>query len=342
MLAPDERPSLYVRDDDYRLSFLQGNFVTLTNLSDEELERIVELRLEPMNVSLHAVSPEVRAALIGRNAPRGIECLERLCEEGIEVHAQIVLCPGENDGPELVKTLEWVEERPNISSLAIVPMGYTRHSSNHSRSYSDDPASALAVIESVKPFQERSRAEFGITRFQLSDEFYLAADAELPPAEYYDGYPQFYDGIGMLRAFIDETDAAKEEMGEETLSRLLAADREALIVCGEAALGVMERFVKRLGLEGRARAFSIRNDYYGGNVNVTGLIVACDLLAQLPADLSAHSVVLPETMFNSDWLTLDGSDLAAIQAEIERRGGVSRVSRTSPSALLETLAALVV
>ena len=127
MLAPDERASLYVRDDDYRLSFLQGNFVTLTNLTDDDLERIVELRLEPMNVSLHAVSPEVRAKLIGRRAPRGIECLERLCEEGIEVHAQIVLCPGENDGDELAKTLAWVEERPNISSLAIVPMGYTRH-----------------------------------------------------------------------------------------------------------------------------------------------------------------------------------------------------------------------
>lgn len=342
MLPREARATLTVRDDDYRLSFLQGNFVTLTNVSDEEAERIVSCGLSPMNVSIHAVTPEVRRSLIGRHADRGIEVLERLLQGGIEVHAQIVLCPGINDGAELAATLDWVEARPGITSLAVVPLGYTKHSRRFKRSYSDDVEASRAVIRVIEPYQRRARETLGITRFQLSDEFYVDARVEVPPAETYDGYPQFYDGIGMLRSFLDEAAlVARERAGELALvDRSLAQGGLRLVlVCGEAAAETIDVFARILSPSGRARVRSIRNDYFGGDVNVTGLIVSEDLLAQLPDDLSGTLVVLPEVMFNFDKLTLDGDTQAHILDELEHRGAQAVVSVTSPTDYLETLLA---
>jgi NifB/MoaA-like Fe-S oxidoreductase len=195
-------------------------------VTDEDVERIITCRLEPMNVSIHAISPEVRRTLIGPHAQRGIDVLERLLAAGIEIHAQIVLCPGVNDGAELARTLDWVEARPAITSLAVVPLGYTRFSRRFSKSFSDDPAAANAVVELIEPYQERARRELGTTRFQLSDEFYVAAGVTVPPAEAYDGYPQYYDGIGMLRSFLDDSAVfARDHAGE-----LAASEAEPLAV----------------------------------------------------------------------------------------------------------------
>ena len=342
MLPPEARATLTVRDDDYRLSFLQGNFVTLTNVSDEEAERIVSCGLSPMNVSIHAVTPEVRRSLIGRHADRGIEVLERLLQGGIEVHAQIVLCPGINDGAELAATLDWVEARPGITSLAVVPLGYTKHSRRFKRSYSDDVEASRAVIRVIEPYQRRARETLGITRFQLSDEFYVDARVEVPPAETYDGYPQFYDGIGMLRSFLDEAALVARERADELahVDRSLGQGGLRLVfVCGEAAAETIDVFARILSPSGRARVRAIRNDYFGGDVNVTGLIVSEDLLSQLPEDLAGTLVVLPEVMFNFDKLTLDGDTQAHILAELERRGARAIVSVTSPTDYLEALLA---
>ena len=346
MLPKDVRASLVLRDDDYRLSFLQGNFVTLTNLSDEDVERICSMRLEPMNVSIHAVSEDVRRSLIGRHAQRGMEVLQTLCDEEIEVHAQVVLCPGINDGDELIRTLDWVEARRNITSLALVPLGYTKYSKRFSSSYSDDPDASRRVIEIIAPYQERSRKQDGITRFQLSDEFYVNAEVEVPPAETYDGYPQFYDGIGMLRAFIDEGEGLLAEDGGKMLDAVSALRRRGLgvlVVCGEAARPTIAGFIDSWpGNEpcpaddpslAPIRIQAIRNDYYGGDVNVTGLIVACDLLGQLADDLSSTVVVLPEVMFNSDGLTLDGSSRQAIEVELVTRGASVVIAKTTPTEL---------
>ena len=340
MLPPDARPSLTLRDDDYRLSFLQGNFVTLTNVTDEEADRIVSCGLSPMNVSIHAISPEVRRSLIGRRADRGIEVLERLLAGGIEVHAQIVLCPGINDGEELRRTLDWVEARPQITSLAVVPLGYTKHSRRFSRSYSDDVAASRSVVRLIEPYQRRAREDLGITRFQLSDEFYVDARLPVPPAETYDGYPQFYDGIGMLRSFLDEASAvARERAGELAAADAALGERGLAVelVCGEAASETIETFCRLASPAGRVRTRAIRNDYFGGDVNVTGLIVCEDLLAQLPDDLSGTLVVLPEVMFNFDRVTLDGARLADVLAELARRGATACVSVPSPGAYLDAI-----
>lgn len=340
MLPPEARSSLTLRDDDYRLSFLQGNFVTLTNVTDEEAERIVECGLSPMNVSIHAITPEVRRSLIGRRADRGIEVLERLLAGGIEVHAQIVLCPGINDGDELAATLDWVEERPGITSLAIVPLGYTKHSRRFKSSYSDDLEASRAVVRLLEPYQERARRTLGITRFQLSDEFYVDARLPVPPAETYDGYPQFYDGIGMLRSFLDEAElVSRERAGDLRAVDAALAEKnlEVLLVCGEAARETIDVFCSLLSPEGRVRTHAIRNDYFGGDVNVTGLIVSEDLLAQLPEDLCGTLVVLPEVMFNFDRLTLDGDTQGHILEELARLGAQATVSVPSPINYLESL-----
>ena len=340
MLPEGSRSTLMLRDDDYRLSFLQGNFVTLTNVTDEDVERIIRCRLEPMNVSLHAVSPEVRRPLIGRHHQRGLEVLERLLDAGIEVHGQLVLCPGINDGDELLKTLTWIEERPGITSIALVPLGYTKYSKRFSSSYSDDPSLAKAVLETIRPFQERAREAGQGTRFQLSDEFYVAAGEEIPPAEDYDGYPQYYDGIGMLRSFLDEASAVLTSRGIELRSveeYLKDTDKRVMCVCGEAAASTIQSFLSAWSPSGRIAIFAVRNDYFGGDVNVTGLLVAQDILAQLPKDLSNTIVVLPEVMFNFDKVTLDGVALADLATSIEARGAQVVVTQTSPECLVDAM-----
>ena len=345
MLPKEARATLTLRDDDYRLSFLQGNFVTLTNVTAEDVERIVTCGLEPMNVSIHAISPDVRRKMIGAHAARGVEVLEALCEAGVEVHAQIVLCPGLNDGDELHRTLDWVEERANITSLAIVPMGYTKHSKRFDRSFSDDVEASRAVVRLIEPYQERARSQFGNTRFQLSDEFYVDADLPVPPAETYDGYPQFYDGIGMLRSFLDESALVRSERaGECEAMDAVLAERGlgVLLVCGEAAEKTIAVFAGLLSPEGRVWTQAIRNDYFGGDVNVTGLIVSRDLLAQLADNLSDIVVVLPEVMFNFDHVTLDGDTQAHILEEISLRGGTPVISEPSPGKLLDCLHGLLV
>ena len=339
MLPKEHRESLSIRDDDYRLSFLQGNFVTLTNMSDAEVEDAIDKLLSPMNVSLHAVSPDVRRHLIGRHAQRGFDVLERFLDAGIEVHAQIVLCPGLNDGDELQRTLTFCEERPGITSLAVVPLGYTKHQDRFTHSYSDDPAAARAVIEAIRPFQERARATRGATVFQLGDEFYLNACVEPPEAVFYDGYPQYYDGIGMIRSYLDETaDILTGESERLTFirQRLMAAGLTLAALSGEAARDTVAGFIEAPnGLAGQVIA--IRNDYFGGNVDVTGLICAEDVLAQLSQDLTNQLVVLPSIMFNADDLTLDGFDRTTLTAVLESRGAKVITASTMPHELLAAL-----
>lgn len=338
MLPPRMRRTLYIRDDDYRLSFLQGNFVTLTNLSDDDVDRIITHRLSPMNVSLHAVSPKVRRNLMGRNAQRGMEVLERLIDAGIEIHAQIVLLPGENDGAELERTLSWCAERPAITSLGIVPLGYTRFQKRFAASFSDDPAAAKAVIDQVRPYQERFRSERGSTTVQLSDEFYLDARVEVPPAEHYDGYPQYYDGIGMIRSYLDETDVLVErERGRLDHIAQTLCDRSlsVLVVSGTAARETVSRLVSLANIPGRVCA--VENRYFGGNVDVTGLICGCDLLEQLPAELHEVMLFVPDVMFNADGLTLDGYHQDELEAELMDRGAQVFIASTMPEALIDAI-----
>lgn len=337
MLPRESRKTLTIRDDDYRLSFLQGNFVTLTNMSDEDVENVISKNLSPMNVSIHAVTPEVRRRLIGRNAARGMEVLELLMAAGIEIHAQIVLCPGLNDGEELARTLEYCEAHPQVTSLGIVPLGFTKHQSRFTSSYSHDPALARAVVEQVRPYQDRAFERFGRHTFQLSDEFFIAARLDPPSADFYDGYPQFYDGIGMIRSYLDDTDAVLRNPSRMVAVRDILRERgfELLVLSGEAARPTVARFIEDESLAGKVAA--IKNRYFGGNVNVTGLLTAEDILEQLPQDLGGVMLILPEVMFNAGGLTLDGYHREQLLQSLEKRGGAVRVAPTTPAELLDFL-----
>lgn len=340
MLPKESRSTLTIRDDDYRLSFLQGNFVTLTNMSDAEVEDAIDKMLSPMNVSLHAITPECRRKLIGRNAARGIEVLERFLDAGIEIHAQIVLCPGLNDGEELLATLRYVEAHPGITSLAIVPLGFTKHQNRFTASYSDDVEASRAVVRMLEPFQKRAREAREATVFQLADEFYVDAELPVPPAETYDGFPQFYDGIGMLRSFLDEVDELRRDRADDLSmagARLVSGGQRVLVVCGESAQSTFDVFCEAFAPMGIVESYAVKNEYFGGNVNVTGLICACDLIAQLPQELSATTVLVPDVMFNYDGLTLDGITRDAVTSELECRHARVLYATPSPKLLLDVL-----
>ncbi|MDR0350904.1 MAG: DUF512 domain-containing protein [Coriobacteriales bacterium] len=314
MLPNGMRPALYLRDDDYRLSFLQGNFVTLTNLGEADLRRIIDYHLSPLHVSLHAISPELRQRLIGPLHGRGIDALEKLLDSGIEVHAQIVAVPGINDGNELDTTLAWIQQRPNILSAGIVPYGHTRLAHLQTSFSPDD---ARRVIARLEAWQESSRRSDGRTRFQLADEWYLLADLPLPPAAHYDDYPQLENGIGMLRCFEEDWKAARHTKDAKPGEPYGPFPPGAVLITGEAFAPVLRRLLAESAppvsppIEVRA----IQNRFFGGNVNVTGLLTARDIIEQLREQglPPQGTIVLPPSIFNPDGLTLDDLRLADLQ-----------------------------
>lgn len=312
MLPEHMRPTLTLRDDDYRLSFLQGNFVTLTNVTEEDFERIVTCQLSPLHVSLHAVSPDVRRELMGRNHARGLEVLERLLDAGIQVHAQLVVCPGVNDGTELVKTLGWVEAHPNVLSCGMVPLGFTRFQDRFTHSFSDDPDAAAELIDIVREFQEDSRNDTRVTKYHISDEFYLAANYKFPPAAFYDGFPQYQDGIGMMRSFIDDWESARPEL--EALAGGYSGAPIAMVT-GEGFAKVLAPLVKKTFAGGQVMVLPVKNEFFGGNTDVAGLLTASDMVPAIKKAAPKGRVFVPAVAFNADHLTLDDKTLGDIIEE---------------------------
>ncbi len=301
-LPPGMRAPLYVRDDDYRLSFLQGNFVTLTNLSDDDVERIIDQALSPLQVSVHAVSPQVRAELVCAQEDRALERIDQLLDGGIDFHVQIVLVPGVNDGEELDRTLTWLAEREGIVSVGIVPLGYTRHQDRFDGSF-NDPLAAARVIEQVQRWQFESRARDGVTWVHLADEFYLNAAAPFPTTEWYDEFPQYENGIGLVRSFVDETLELRDEMLAQVA--LLPENESLTLVTGVMAATTLAGALQAIGAAGRVRVLAVPNRFFGGNVAVTGLLTGTDLAAAIAADAHDGAYLIPDVVLNHDGLTLD-------------------------------------
>jgi putative radical SAM enzyme (TIGR03279 family) len=339
-LAPDMRKTLVLRDDDWRLSFLTGTFVTLTNLSDDDFNRIVEQGISPLRVSLHASEPDVRAGLIGRHAARGLEWLDRLLDAGIEVDAQIVLVPEVNDGKHLRATLEWAYARPGITNLGIVPLGFTRFQTDFACSF-NDAADARAVLREVEPFQARALAERGTPWVFCADEFYRSAWGSellehLPNADFYGDFDLFEDGIGIIRANVDEfTACAKCGEGEtskldDLANALRAANMQAYYICGESMQPYFSQLLDSSAVAGRLRALTVKNDFFGGNVDVTGLLCAQDMVTAIKSVLANFDkgaspspiFFVPDVCFNDREVTLDDAavqDIAvATGAQVEK------------------------
>lgn len=319
------RRTLYVRDDDFRLSFMQGNFVTLTNLDAPSVERIIEQRISPLRVSLHAVDAHVRAALMGKHAHVGLRNLEALLEGGISVEAQIVLVPGANDGDVLDETLAWAYAHDGIEDVGIVPLGFTDHQSTFSASF-DEPALARAVLERIEPFQERALAERGYPWVFAADEFYLNAYGDhvldhLPPASFYGGFPLFEDGIGVVRSSVDDFARAEEEGAVARAAHLLRASASKAVLLFGCA---MEPYAKRLfdgvPLRGVVDLVFVPNRFLGGNVDVTGLLSGTDMADAVREHAWADATFcLPAIAFNADGLTIDEMSAADIQRLSGRR-----------------------
>lgn len=332
MLPADMRPTLYLRDDDYRLSFLQGNFVTLTNVDDAELDRIVECHLSPLHVSLHAVSPDVREELMGKNAQRGMEVLEALLEAGIEAHVQVVVVPGVNDGAELMRTLAWIERHPGVLSAGFVPLGYTRFQKRFASSFSDDPDAAAEVIELIREFQEDSGVERRNPRLQIADEFYIDAGYAFPPAYMYAGYPQFQDGIGMMRSFIDEWGEQAEAI--DRAARKLEGGPVAHIVCGMAFARVLQGLLDASPLASKLEVLAVENEFFGGNVDVTCLLTGSDLIPAIRAARPVGTLLIAREMFNHDLCLLDDVALSEMEAASD---ATVRLCTYTPADILDAL-----
>lgn len=329
-MIPGMRPGLYVRDDDYRLSFLYGNFITLTNLKEEDFQRIIQTHMTPLYVSVHATDPKVRCAMMhNRFAGELMDKLERLFAAGIEVHTQIVCCPGYNDGEVLTKSFtDLYKHYPNVLTMAVVPVGITKHRENLTplRTFSKEEAAAL--IDQVTPWQRQCREETGKTFIYLGDEFYLLAERDVPDASWYDGFPQLENGIGLTRSFVDDWHTTLATMGS------YQATADAVIPVGESAYAILQPLMEQLNKKyGSRHSFvPVPNKFFGGKVNVTGLLTAGDILQAV----TGKRIILPAVVLNNDNLFLDDKSLEQFKKEYSGKVEIAKDAKELLHLLLES------
>lgn len=308
------RPSLSVKDDDWRLSFIMGNYVTLTNASDAEFSRILERRVSPLYVSVHATDPAVRSAIMGnRTAGRILDRLTGLKEAGLRFHAQIVLCPGLNDGAVLERTLSDLRSlHPASQSVAIVPVGLTRFREGLYPLRPYTPEEARQIVGLVSAFQAECRGEFGSSFVFLSDEWYLTAGLPLPPCAHYEDFPQIENGVGMLRLF--ESDFLYALQEQTPLPEKRRFSMAGGTGCHAFFIGLYEKLLP-YGVE--VQLFAVRNDFFGGNVSVAGLVTGSDLLSQLKGRIETETLLIPASMLRErEDVFLDGMTLAALSSAL--------------------------
>jgi putative radical SAM enzyme (TIGR03279 family) len=341
-LPPGLRPSLYLKDDDYRLSFLYGNFTTLTRFTELDLERVVSERLSPLNVSIHATDPDVRTRMLrNRRGATSLRWLRALLDHGIAVHGQVVVCPGVNDGRVLDDTLTGVlDEYPELASLCVVPLGVSRHSNEAAmRPHTRDEAAA--VVDAVERSQTMFHRAVGRRLAFAADEYYLLAGRPFPPAATYEGFPMHEDGIGMARAFEAELFGEVDEpvgvqpgffawvdgappTGYRAPRRALGRDDEPevgrggapiTVITGEYGARVLVPLLARLGRDD-VRVVPVRNDFFGGNIAATGLLVGSDVARALASEPSGARYLLPDVCL-SNGRFLDGTRPADLPRAVE-------------------------
>jgi putative radical SAM enzyme (TIGR03279 family) len=317
---PDARPALSFRDEDVRLSFLYGNYTTLTSITEQEMRRVIEQRLTPQYVSVHATDLKVRAYLLGVDERRAdIRAkMRRLMDAGIEIHAQVVLCPEINDGEILRRTIhDLAAEHPRVRSVAVVPLGLTRYNTDE-RLTPVTPEFCRRTIREVRSIQRDLRARLGTNFAFLGDEIYLRAGLLIPSRRHYGDYPQIEDGVGMVRSF-------REDFARlwRKLERRPPAHADALhgtILTGKLFAPVLAEMIARLNTRfgTRLHVAAVENEYFGPDIVVTGLMTgACILKSR--AQIKGEFVVVPSSAFKSDEaIMLDGTTLAELERKLGR------------------------
>ena len=310
----DARPSLFIKDEDVRLSFLYGNYTTLTSITEDEMKRVVEQRLSPQYVSVHATDLDVRAYMLGVDKQRAdiTNKLRRLLDAEIEVHAQVVLCPGINDNEVLEKTiLDLAGEYPRITSVAIVPLGLTRYNTD-ARLTRVTPEFCRNVIDQVTPLQKQLHAQLGTNFALLGDEIYLRAGRRIPGRSHYGDYPQIEDGVGMVRSFANEFASLMRRLERD---RWTSANKTTgTIFTGTLFAPALKRLIDKMNRQFGTRLIvePLENSYFGGDVSVAGLLTGQDLL-QARDRVVGEFIAVPRQMLKSDEaIMLDGMKIADV------------------------------
>ena len=313
-LPDNMRSTLYTKDDDYRYSFWYGNFITLTNLSEEDWQKIITMRLSPLYISVHSMDPAIRVEMMKNPAAADIKAqLQRLLAADIMIHTQIVLCPGINDGEILKNTIEELSSLyPGVQSIGIVPVGLTGHRHDLAPLRSFEQKELEEIIALVDGCQKRFREEFDWGLVYLADEFYLAAGQSLPEDYYYDDYSQIENGIGLSRILLDEFSELEGDLPRRS------EPRQVYLLTGESAVPVMDVIRHRLNqIEGLAvEVLPVKNSYFGGGVSVTGLLTGSDIVEGLGRDYEGKNIIIPEVVFkDGQEVFLDNAGLSEIAAQ---------------------------
>lgn len=332
-MPPGMRETLYFNDDDYRLSFTRGNFITLTNTARRDLRRIVSQHLSPLYISVHTTNPALRVKMLNnQQAGKIMKQLTYLARAGIQMHTQIVLCPKINDGPELGRTISDLGDLwPAVCSLAVVPVGLTRFRNGLASLRAYSPPEAGQIIREVEKWQSIYLRRWGEPFVYAGDEFYVLADIPVPPAKNYAYFPQLENGVGLVRLFLDEWNKVLKK-----LPSALEKPRKATIVTGRSAERILKPVVKRLNeIENlEVQLVGVDNIFFGGQVNVAGLLTSGDILRALMHLNFGELLIVPAaTLHEEKQVFLDGMSVE----ELGRRLGVKVAEANGPDDLYSLL-----
>lgn len=326
-MPPGMRDTLYFKDDDSRLSFLQGNYVTLTNMSDHDIERIIRFKLAPINISVHTTNPELRCTMLhNRFAGDALRRLDQLFEAGIPMNGQVVLCKGVNDGKELDRTIrDLARYLPHMESVSVVPVGLSKYREGL---YPLEPITkedAAATIDLIEEWQRKLYERYGTHFIHASDEFYILAERPLPEEERYDGYIQLENGVGMLRLLEEEINEALSGLsGDEEAGEIsIATGQLARPYIEKHAAMIREKYPNRI-----IHVYPVINRFFGEQITVAGLITGSDLMSQLAGQKLGDRLLLPECMFKSgedvfldDYTREDVQKALQVRIDIVKSGG---------------------
>ncbi|SEK46548.1 putative radical SAM enzyme, TIGR03279 family [Butyrivibrio sp. ob235] len=325
-MPPGMRETLYFKDDDARLSFLQGNYVTLTNMSDKDIDRILKYHLSPINVSFQTTNPELRCKMLNnRFAGEALKKVDRLCEPGtgIELNGQIVLCKGVNDGEELHRSLtDLYNYRPNLKSVSVVPVGLSKYRDGLFPLEPFEKDDAVAVIKEINYWQEKSFEEYGDHFVHASDEWYMIAQLPIPPAQAYDDYGQLENGVGMVRLLLDEFDEALRDAIENGVDGIPLSEYKGEVSTASGRLIYpficeMARKLTEAAPGLTVHVHEIINNFFGERITVTGLLTGQDIIAQLKGQKLGDALILPQNVLRAgeDYL-LDDVRVSDIESEL--------------------------
>ena len=298
------RETLYYKDDDIRLSFFHGNYITLTNLSDEDIARIIKLRISPINVSVHTLNPKLKTYMLGgTKSEKSIEALKKLAKANISLNCQIVCCPGINNGWELSKTIEGlIKLGPCVNSVSVVPVGLTKHRQGLTELRPFDKITARKTIRRVEHYAEKCLKKRGSRVFYNADELYITARMKLPDNEYYEDYPQLENGVGMMRLFITEFEIASERFVKsyihENKSEKIKTQKVSIITGSSAYKYIKNLFdtLPEIFEKPAVSVYTVQNDFFGESVTVSGLITGGDIIRQLQGKELGDKLLIPQNM----------------------------------------------